>query len=141
MTNAFNTDGPQQIDIDSALLSFNNIRIHSGPKGTSILHNPTTDGRVLVQNQVAEALQLCSVFRDLAAHKKNILQANTQLGEHHESIQAAFQQLAQAGIFESAEHCWRRLTTAQGGDSESADIRVFIITCDRRQRSGGFYQN
>lgn len=131
MADSQSTGGMTQVDNNSALLSFNNIRIHRGPTGTALLHNPTTDGRIFVQHQVAEALQLCSAFRNLTEHKENIIQANPHLGEHRGNIQAALEEIARAGMFESAEHCWSRLTQAQESERHQGAIRVFIITCDR----------
>ena len=86
---------------------------------------------MIVQPDVAEALRLCSRFRTLAAHTRHIVDSFPELQEHAEHTLQTLTSLADAGLFESSEACWERLTSSESTAQSTAPCRVFILTCDR----------
>ena len=65
---------------------------------------------MIVQPDVAETLRLCNRFRTLEAHTRTILEAlpaQTACGAYLQTLTS----LADAGLFESSEACWERLTS------------------------------
>ena len=105
----------------------------AGPAGSVILHKLRGDRRMIVQPDVAEALRLCGPFRSLEAHTRSIMEAMPALKEHAEHTLQTLSAVADAGLLESSESAWARLTRpADFADIESeATCRVFILTCDR----------
>ena len=124
---------PPQSEPASPLWSFNGVRMLAGPAGAVVLHKIRNDRRMMVLPDVAEALRLCTPFRTIEAHTRNIVDALPTLKEHFEHTQQTLQNLADAGIFESSEACWERLTSPNGPAEQPAPARVFILTCDRPQ--------
>jgi len=122
---------PPQSGPASPLWSFNGARMLAGPAGSVILHKIRNDRRMIVLPDVAEALGLCAPFRTIEAHTRNIIEALPALKEHAEHTRQTLQNLADAGLFESSEACWERLTSPNGPDEQPAPARVFILTCDR----------
>ena len=100
---------PPQLGAGVPLWSFNGVRMLAGPSGSVILHKIQNDRRMIVQPDVAEALRLCSPFRSIEAHTHNIIEILPALKEHSEHTRQTLQDLADAGIFESSEACWKRL--------------------------------
>ncbi|MDA9711460.1 hypothetical protein N9U42_03735 [Luminiphilus sp.] len=86
---------------------------------------------MLVQPDVAEALRLCNRFRTLEAHTRTIFEAMPILKEHAEHTLQILQNLADAGLFESSEACWERLTNPEPTPEAQGPCQVFILTCDR----------
>ena len=113
------------------LWSFNGVRMLAGPSGSVILHKARGDRRVIVQPDVAEALRLCGPFRSLEAHTRKVIEALPTLREHGEHTRQTLQSLAAAGLFESSDACWNRLTQPVGSLTSGTPCRVFILTCDR----------
>ena len=122
---------PPQLGAGVPLWSFNGVRMLAGPSGSVILHKIQNDRRMIVQPDVAEALRLCSPFRSIEAHTRNIIEILPALKEHSEHTRQTLQDLADAGIFESSEACWKRLTTLSSPAEPETAARIFILTCDR----------
>ena len=122
---------PPQSGPASPLWSFHGVRMLAGPGGSVILHKIRGDRRMIVQPDVAEALRLCMPFRTIEAHTRNIIEALPALKEHAEHTRQTLQSLADAGLFESSEACWARLTAPQPAAKPDVTARVFILTCDR----------
>jgi hypothetical protein len=122
---------PPQLGAGAPLWSFNGVRMLAGPSGSVILHKIQNDRRMIVQPDVAEALRLCSPFRSIEAHTSNIIEILPALKEHSEHTRQTLQDLADAGIFESSEACWKRLTALSSPAEPEAAARIFILTCDR----------
>ena len=116
---------------ETPLWSYNNIRAHPGPSETVILQSRSSDGRLIVQTQVAEALKLCSTFRSLNDHKQTIINEYPTLNNFSDEVQSALEAAASSGVLESAAACWERLTTAGRRPDKQPGTRLFIITCDR----------
>lgn len=131
MPDALSRNGNPTIRRNLSLFSFNNVQAYRGPQGTAVLHNSSNDTRIIVQSQVAEALQLCSIFRSIAGHQEAIVAANPQLGDHKSSITRALEQVATAGVFESSAQCWDRLTNDKSPETGSEELLLFVLACDR----------
>ena len=65
---------------------------------------------MFVQPDVAEALFLCSPFRTLASHARTVISLLPSLKEHAEHTLQTLTSIAEAGLFESSEAAWERLT-------------------------------
>ena len=116
---------------EQPLYSFNGVRRFTGPSGTVVLYKPRGDQRSLVQPNVADALSLCAHFRTLDEHTKKITDHFPALREHAENTKQILQGFADSGLFESSQMAWRRLTDNAGSLHQSAEGRLFILTCDR----------
>ena len=116
---------------DGPLWSFNGVKLLAGPGGSVILHKLRGDRRVMVQPDVAEALRQCGPFRTVEAHTRRVVESSPLLKEHAEHTQQTLQGLADSGIFESSDACWRRLTQGDTPRLEQTACRVFVLTCDR----------
>jgi hypothetical protein len=115
------------------LWSFHGVNRYPGPSGTVILLKRRGDRRHFVQPDVANALGLCSPFRTLEHHTRTIIEALPELSEHVEHTEQILRSLADAGLFESSETCWERLTTGAPDTEQRVPCRVMILTCDRPQ--------
>lgn len=112
--------------------SFYGIKAVAGPEGTILLLNPRTHQKMMVQPEVADALRHCSTFRTLEAHAKHLTTVFEPLREHPDVALQTLQAVREAGMFESAETTWQRLTHGQSQQPViNAPCRVFILTCDR----------
>ena len=122
---------PPVNDASGTLWSFNGVRMLAGPAGSVILHKLRGDRRMIVQPDVADAMRLCGPFRTLDAHARSIMEAMPALKEHAEHTLQTLRGLAEAGLLESSEAAWERLTLPAGATDTDAPCRVFILTCDR----------
>ena len=122
---------PPVNDASGTLWSFNGVRMLAGPAGSVILHKLRGDRRMIVQPDVADAMRLCGPFRTLDAHARSIMKAMPALKEHAEHTLQTLRGLAEAGLLESSETAWERLTLPAGATDTDAPCRVFILTCDR----------
>ena len=122
---------PPANDASGTLWSFNGVRMLAGPAGSVILHKLRGDRRMIVQPDVADAMRLCGPFRTLDAHARSIMEAMPALKEHAEHTLQTLRGLAEAGLLESSETAWERLTLPAGATDTGAPCRVFILTCDR----------
>ena len=111
--------------------SFNGVQIEAGPSNTALLHRSDTGAKMLVQSDVTHALSFCSAFRSLESHIDTILRRMPQLAPHRESTLQTLQSIRDAGILESSEEAWVRLTGSQNHETDRAPCRLFITTCDR----------
>lgn len=114
------------------LWSCHGIQIIPGPTDTVVLFNPKNDARLLVQSEVARALEHCYRFESLSGHLNHLFNAMPLLREQPEDARQILELVRDAGIFESADEAWERLTARSDG-SPLADgpVRLFILTCDR----------
>jgi len=121
-----NTEAPQP------LWSCHGIQIIPGPTDTVVLFNPKNDARLLVQSEVARALEHCYRFDTLSGHLNRLFEAMPPLREQPEDAKKILELVRDAGIFESADEAWQRLTT-RSDDSplDEGPVRLFILTCDR----------
>ena len=123
---------PSQTTASERLWSCHGVRIIPGPANAVVLFNPRNDARLLVQPEVAHALERCFCFRSLDEHLNDLLDAMPPLREQPEDALQILKLVRDAGIFESADEAWQRLT-ASANDASSDDdaVRLFILTCDR----------
>ena len=129
---AFSATPADQTRLPGGLLwSFHGVSRYPGPSGTVILHKRREDRRHFVQPDVANALGLCSSFRTLERHTRTIIEALPELGAHAEHTEQPLRTLAEAGLFESSEACWDRLTTGSPQLAQPVTCRLMILTCDR----------
>ena len=112
------------------LLSHFGIKAAAGPSGTILLMNSRTHQKVMVRPEVASALLQCKPFRSMAAHIKHICETVAALKGNPEAVRQTLEMMLEAGMFETAESVWQSLSTEQIS-SQSAPVRVFILTCDR----------
>ena len=121
-----NTEAPQP------LWSCHGIQIIPGPTDTVVLFNPKNDARLLVQSEVARALEHCYRFDTLSGHLNRLFDAMPPLREQPKDAKKILELVRDAGIFESADEAWQRLTT-RSDDSplDEGPVRLFILTCDR----------
>jgi hypothetical protein len=122
---------PPNQNIETPMWSFNGVRMLAGPAGSVVLHRTRGDRRLIVQPDVAEALRLCAPFRSIQSHTRNIVEAIPDLKEHTAHTTQTLQNLADAGLFESSEDCWRRLTASNLPSDSNMAARIFVLTCDR----------
>ena len=125
------TPDAKQVTAKETLWSFHGVNRYPGPSGTVILHKRRGDRRHFVQPNVADALSLCSPFQTLERHTQTITDALPELRAHKAHTEQTLRTLAEAGLFESSEACWRRLTATPAIPRHDSDCRVFILTCDR----------
>ena len=125
------TPDPKKASAKQTLWSFHGVNRYPGPSGTVILHKRRGDRRHFVQPNVADALALCTPFRTLEHHTRNIVEALPELSAHAAHTEQTLRTLAEAGLFESSEACWQRLTTTAAIPEHDSGCRVFILTCDR----------
>ena len=124
--------GPEStgIKVDQPLWSFNGVRFVPGPANTVTLHRTATDARMLVQPELASALQQCSKFRTMEAHATAVIEQAPELRQDPNDVLRTLESVRSAGLFESSEDAWRRVsdTSAQ---SQLPGCIIFILTCDR----------
>lgn len=121
-----NTEAPQP------LWSCHGIQIIPGPTDTVVLFNPKNDARLLVQSEVARALEHCYRFDTLSGHLNRLFDAMPPLREQPEDAKKILELVRDAGIFESADEAWQRLTTRPDESPlNDSPVRLFILTCDR----------
>ena len=115
------------------LWSFHGVQVVPGPHNTVVLFNPKNDARLIVQPEVAQALEHCFRFDTLSAHLNHLLDAMPALQEQPENTLRILELVRDAGIFESADEAWQRLTanTDNASPLEDGPVRLFILTCDR----------
>ena len=124
---------PSQTTDSERLWSCHGVQIIPGPANAVVLFNPRNDARLLVQPEVAHALERCFCFRSLDQHLNHLLDAMPPLREQPEDALQILKLVRDAGIFESADAAWQRLTASANDASSSDDgaVRLFILTCDR----------
>ena len=115
------------------LWSFHGVQIIPGTANAVVLFNPRNDARMLVQPEVARALEHCFDFKSLNGHLDRLFDAMPPLREQPEDALHILKLVRDAGIFESADEAWQRLTATPKDASASNDgaVRLFILTCDR----------
>ena len=124
--------GTAPIDQENGpLWSFNGVTMQAGPAGSVILHKRRGDKRIMVQPDVAEALQTCGPFRTIEAHTRQVIETSPLLREHADHTRQTLQTLADSGLFESSVDCWQRLTQNRGSGHDDKPCRLFVLTCDR----------
>ncbi|MEK9656495.1 MAG: hypothetical protein VW202_12380, partial [Halieaceae bacterium] len=116
---------------NETLWSFHGVDRHPGPAGTAVLHKHRGDYRCMVQANVADALALCAPYRTMEAHTRHIINEFPELAQHAAHTEKTLLGLAEAGLFESSESTWRRLTERNSDSAPIAKCRLFILTCDR----------
>ena len=113
------------------LWSFHGVDRHPGPAGTAVLHKRRGDYRCMVQANVADALALCAPYRTMGAHTRHIINEFPELAQHAAHTEKTLLGLAEAGLFESSEATWQRLTAKPSDTAAVAGCRLFVLTCDR----------
>ena len=113
------------------LWSFNSADIMPGPSNTAVLHAQRTGAGMLVQPDVARALELCAPFRTLEAHTQRVTELLPALRDHADHTRQTLAHIAQQGLMESSIDAWQRLTVNSGSQREELGCRLFILTCDR----------
>ena len=126
------SSGPAAQKPDSEpLWSFNSTDIMPGPSNTAMLHAQRTGAGMLVQPDVARALELCIPFRTLEAHTQRVIELLPALKEHAAHTRQTLANIAQQGFMESSIDAWQRLTANAASQREDLRCRLFIVTCDR----------
>ena len=127
------------------LWSFRGVNVYPASRGVSILHEPSKDVRMLIQNEVASALQHCTQFRSIDQHLETLLKVMPELSQDKSDAENVLRSIAEAGFLEPAATMWRRLTEESSADSgveseASADsqsaAKLIILTCDRPEALG-----
>ncbi|MDG2441720.1 MAG: hypothetical protein P8M13_00535, partial [Luminiphilus sp.] len=123
---------PADTEAPQPLWSYHGIQIIPGPTDTVVLFNPKNGARLLVQSEVSRALEHCYRFDTLSGHLNRLLDAMPPLREQPEDARKILEFVRDAGIFESADEAWHRLT-ARSDESplDEGPVRLFILTCDR----------
>ena len=116
---------------DGPLWSFNSADILPGPANTVLLHSQRSGTGMLVQPDVARALELCAHFRSLEAHTKQITKALPALRDHAQHTRQTLEHIAQQCLMESSEAAFERITAASRTSTAELLSRLFILTCDR----------
>ena len=116
---------------NETLWSFHGVDRHPGPAGTAVLRKRRGDYRCMVQANVADALALCAPYRTMGAHTRHIINEFPELAQHAAHTEKTLLGLAEAGLFESSEATWHRLTEKNSDSASIANCRLFILTCDR----------
>ena len=123
---------PVNIAAPQPLWSCHGIQIIPGPTDTVVLFNPKNDARLLVQSEVARALEHCYRFDTLSGHLNHLFEVMPPLREQPEDAKKILELVRDAGIFESADEAWHRLTENTNEPPLDDDpVRLFILTCDR----------
>ena len=112
------------------LWSFNSTTVLPCIGNTVTLHNSRNNQSMLVQSEVAHALNFCAPFRSLDAHLEHILAAMPPLRDNPEDARNILTSIRDAGFLEPAEAAWHRLCV-NVKSHESTPARIFILTCDR----------
>ena len=112
------------------LWSFNSTARFPGPANTAVLYRNLSDTRMIVQPDLAQALQHCHQFRTLETHAKTVMQVLPALREHPEDVMNTLNAVREAGLLESSEQAWHRLIQHNAWPQELG-CRIFILTCDR----------
>jgi len=110
--------------------SFNGSVFFPGPAATAVVYRRQTDARMMVQPDLATALKHCNQFRTLDAHAKTVMQVIPALRDHPDDVMNTLSAVRDAGLLESSEQAWHRLTNQAGGTQEYGCL-IFILTCDR----------
>ena len=122
---------PAQKTKNEPLWSFNRTDMLPGPGNTVILHAQHSGAGLLVQPDVARALELCTPFRSLEAHTQQVTALLPALKEHKEHTRQTLMGIAQQGLMESSEVAWQRITGQTSASDREQRCRLFILTCDR----------
>ena len=122
---------PAQKTKNEPLWSFNRTDMLPGPGNTVILHALHSGAGMLVQPDVARALELCDPFRSLEAHTRHVTALLPALKEHKEHTRQTLMGIAQQGLMESSEAAWQRITGNANTSDREQRCRLFILTCDR----------
>ncbi|MDG2442730.1 MAG: hypothetical protein P8M13_05705 [Luminiphilus sp.] len=123
---------PENTEAPQPLWSCHGIQIIPGPNDTVVLFNPKNSARLLVQSEIARALEHCYRFDTLSEHLNHIFIAMPPLREQPEDAKNILELVRDAGIFESADEAWQRLTESTDEPSlDDGPVRLFILTCDR----------
>ena len=112
--------------------SFCGVKILAGPGNTALLYKTRTGQRMMVQPDLAQALQQCTAFKTLDAHAQRIVELIPALKEHPQNVKDTLETVRDKGLLESARETWERLTaSADSIDTTSKSCRLFVLTCDR----------
>ena len=124
---------PSQTVESETLWSCHGVEIIPVSASAVVLFNPKNDARLLVQPEVARALEQCFHFNSLSEHLNRLFEAMPPLREQPENALQTLELVRDAGIFESADEAWERLTAgaSNGPPLDGDTVRLFILTCDR----------
>ncbi len=103
------------------LWSCHGVQIIPGTPDAVVLFNPKNDARLLVQPEVARALEHCFRFDSLSGHLNHLFDAMPPLREQPEDALQILELVRDAGIFESADEAWQRLTASTSNASPLDD--------------------
>ena len=131
ITFSYSTGSNQQTSPAGAMTwSYNGVELFPGPANTSVAYRQSSDTRMILQPELAAALQHCQQFRTLEAHSQSLMQSIPALRDHPQDVLATLKAVCDAGIFESSAQAWQRLAQS-GAQPISPECTVFILTCDR----------
>ena len=112
--------------------SFHGVSAYAGPPGSVTLHRHAGNKRLMVQPAVAQALTHCNTFRSIESHTKTITSVLPALANNANQARDTLLTIANAGLMESGEEAWQRLTRAETNPQSGADnASLIILTCDR----------
>jgi hypothetical protein len=117
----------------TTLWSCHGVQIIPVSANVVVLFNPKNDARLLVQPEVARAIEHCFCFKSLEEHLDHLFDTMPLLREQPADALQILKHLRDAGIFESADEAWQRLTENNNNAPPLDDVpvRLFILTCDR----------
>ena len=131
ITFSYSTGSNQQTSPAGAMTwSYNGVTLFPGPANTSVAYRPLSDTRMILQPELAAALQQCQQFRTLEAHSQTLMQSIPALRDHPQDVFTTLKAVCDAGIFESSAQAWQRLAQS-AGQPAAPECTIFILTCDR----------
>jgi hypothetical protein len=124
---------PSNTAVPETLWSCHGIHIIPVQHNIVVLFNPKNGRRLLAQPEVAQALEHCFRFNTLNEHLEHLFDAMPPLREQPADALQILETVRDAGIFESADEAWQRLTASTNDalPSDDSAVRLFILTCDR----------
>lgn len=123
-------DTEQGDAVDNTLWSFTGIELVEVSDSLTLLLDPTSEQRLLVQKEVGITLTHCEPYRTIEDHARYLVATLPQLGGQVEPVIPVLKQIRDAGLLREATLAIKSLTVR----SERASlppVQVFIITCDR----------
>ena len=115
---------------DDQLWSFTGIELISLPNNLTLLLEPRSGNRQMVQREVGIALTHCEAYRTLRGHAEHLVATLPQLGGQVEPVVPVLAQIRDTGLMTNASEALAQLTHAEA-KTEPRPVEVFIITCDR----------
>lgn len=115
---------------DNTLWSFTGIELIEISDTLTLLLDPASEKRLLVQKEVGITLTHCEPYRTLREHAEYLVTTLPQLGGQVAPVIPVLEQIRDAGLMREAARVVTSLATS-AGKTALPPVQVFIITCDR----------